>query len=397
MGVSVARRGALPAVAEVHRYGPVKTHIVLKSQADSAPASELDRKILEFIACSDTSDAQFEQLALELFAYQYRTNAPYRNLCDQQGRAPDTVRSWSQVPAISAASFAEARIACFPSERAALRFVSSGTTRAGGRASVHELESSALYEASLARHFERCVIPDRQRIVMVLLSPSFSEAPQSSLAYMLSSLFEQYASAGGFFIRDGQLDSQSVVRVLRSASEPLLVFGTALALVHFLDFCVASRATFALPAGSRLVETGGFKGHGRSVDRDDFYQTLSSTFGVPLEMCISEYGMCELGSQWYDASLSDALAGRPPRHALKIGPHWTRALVVDPVSAQPLPSGSVGLLQVFDLSNRGSIAAVLTGDLVSQEADGFIYVGRSQSVPPKGCSITVDSMLRSHA
>jgi hypothetical protein len=104
--------------------------------------------------------------------------------------------------------------------------------------------------------------------------------------------------------------------------------------------------------------------------------------------------MCELGSQWYDAALSDAIAGRSPRARVKIGPHWARTLVVDPVTALEVPEGVTGLLQVFDLSNRGSVAAVLTGDFVTQGDGGFIYVGRSQAAPPKGCSITVDTMLR---
>jgi hypothetical protein len=145
------------------------------------------------------------------------------------------------------------------------------------------------------------------------------------------------------------------------------------------------------------VETGGFKGKTRSIRRDEFYSALSRTFGVPPDFCISEYGMCELGSQWYDASLSDALAGRRARAQLKIGPHWVRTLVVDPVTAAELPRGSVGLLQCLDLSNRGSVASVLTGDLVLEREGGFEYVGRSQAAPPKGCSITVDAMLRSHA
>jgi hypothetical protein len=167
--------------------------------------------------------------------------------------------------------------------------------------------------------------------------------------------------------------------------------------VHFLDACAVQRQRFELPAGSRMIETGGLKGRSRSVERDQLYGLMSQTFGVPLELCASEYGMCELTSQWYDANLSDALAGRPPRTGQKIGPHWTGVLVVDPVSCRPVADGCDGLLSVVDLSNRGSVVAVLTGDLVRRQGEGFWYVGRSPAAPPKGCSITVDSMLRSHA
>jgi hypothetical protein len=392
---------------KVCRYRAVKTHTALERISLQAPrsadqvAADLDRRIEAYILCSDPDSAKFDQLALELFAYQYANNDPYRQLCDQRGRTPANVDTWRAAPALSAASFRDARIACFPEERTTITFLSSGTTRTVGTAqnssgrSVHELENTQLYDVSLLTHFCQCVIPDSDRVRMVLLSPSFDEAPHSSLAYMLSKVYSTYGNGGGFFMRGDVLDVEGIAKALQESREPILVFGTAFAFVHFLDYCASTELRFNLPQGSRIVETGGFKGESRSVARDDLYDALSGTFGVSHEFCIAEYGMCELGSQWYDAGLSDALAGRPVREQLKVGPHWTRTLVVDPVTAQELPYGSTGLLQVFDLSNRGSVAAVLTGDLVIQSEDGFIYVSRSQAAPPKGCSIAVDAMLGS--
>jgi hypothetical protein len=356
-------------------------------------AADLDSRIEAYISRTDPTDAEFDQLARELFVYQYENNAPYRNLCDQQDSTPANVTAWQDVPALSAASFGDARIACFPEERTSVTFVSSGTTRAGGSRSFHELENTRLYDASLLAHFRRSVLPDLDRIRMVLLSLPFAEAPQSSLAYMLSKIYSTCGSGGGFFVEDDRLDVEGIALALGESHEPLLLFGTAFAFVHFLDHCSATELRFSLPRGSRIVETGGFKGKSRSVDREDLYDMLTRTFGVSRDMCIAEYGMCELGSQWYDASLSDMLAGRTPREQIKVGPHWVRTLVVDPVTARELPPGSTGQLQVFDLSNRGSVAAVLTGDLVVQAEAGFVYVGRSRAAPPKGCSITVDSML----
>jgi hypothetical protein len=104
--------------------------------------------------------------------------------------------------------------------------------------------------------------------------------------------------------------------------------------------------------------------------------------------------MCELGSQWYDTNLADVSAGRKPRRHVKIGPHWTRTLIVDPVTNLPLASGETGLLQIFDMSNRGSVAAVLTGDLARERDGGIEIVGRHPGAPPKGCSIAADANLR---
>jgi len=117
---------------------------------------------------------------------------------------------------------------------------------------------------------------------------------------------------------------------------------------------------------------------------------------VPRALCASEYGMCELGSQWYDTNIADHLAGRTIRAGIKAGPHWARTVVVDPVTAQPVQLGTTGLLQVFDLSNRGSVAAVLTGDLVREVDGGFELIGRGSGQPPKGCSIAIDAALVHH-
>jgi len=390
---------------EVCRYRAVKTHTALEKISLQTPrsadqiAADLDRRIEAYIRCSDPDSVEFDQLALELFAYQYANNDPYRQLCDQRGHTPSNVDSWRAVPALSAASFGDARIACFPEERTTVTFISSGTTRSGDPShnssdrSIHELENTKLYDASLLAHFCQCVIPDLDRIRMILLSPSFDDAPQSSLSYMLSKLYSTYGNGGGFFMREDALDVEGIAKALQESRERTLVFGTAFAFVHFLDYCASTKLRFNLPERSRIVETGGFKGKSRSVARDDLYDALSGTFGVSHEFCVAEYGMCELGSQWYDAGLSDAFAGRHVREQLKVGPHWTRTLVVDAVTAHELPHGSTGLLQVFDLSNRGSVAAILTGDLVTQSDEGFIYVSRSLAAPPKGCSIAVDTML----
>lgn len=358
-------------------------------------AAGLDRSIQSFIAADKPDERAFEQLALDIFGYQYAHNEPYRRLCEHRRLRPADVRRWQDIPAVSAASFADARLACFPPERAKLSFISSGTTRGNGAHSIHELDTTVLYDEALLTHFRACVLPDRQRMRMLMLSPNFELAPHSSLAYMLSKVFERFGDGGGFFVRDDVLDDQALAQALHDSVEPMLLFGTAFAFVHFLDDCAKRGERFALPAGSRIVETGGFKGRSRTVDRDEFYAALVQTFGVSPAYCIAEYGMCELGSQWYDASLADALARRTPREGLKVGPHWTRTMVVDPVTAQPLPEGGRGLLQVVDLSNRGSVIAVLTGDLVEKRDGGFTLLGRSPAAPPKGCSITIDSMLGS--
>lgn len=358
-----------------------------------AAARELDERIARFIAASADAASDFDPLALACFRYQYERCEPYRRLCDRAGRTPAEVTTWLDVPPVESASFADVRLACFPPERTRVFFRSSGTTSGGERRSTLELDSPASYEASLFAHFRQRVLPDRASLRILALVPSRADAPESSLSYMVQHLIDELGAPGsGVFVRDGELAFDALRDALARES-PALVFGTAFAFVHFFDRCRAESLRFSLPAGSRVVETGGFKGRSREVTRAELYASFTESLGVPRDMCASEYGMCELGSQWYDATIEDRFAGRPPRFDVKLGPHWARAVIADPVTADPVAPGFEGLVRIFDLSNRGSVCALVTGDLAVERDGGFVLLGRSAGAPPKGCSIEADDLL----
>jgi hypothetical protein len=351
-----------------------------------------DARILAFMNGSKDDDA-FDRLARDVFAYQFERNAPYRRYCRRLGGDPSHASTWRDIPAVPAASFGDARLASFDPGRCVLDFISSGTTSGGARASRHELDSAELYDAALSAHYRSLVLPDVPAMPHVFIAPPFSHAPASSLSYMLSMLEMRFgAPGGGFFVHDDVLDFDGLSAAL-SSETPRVVFGTAFSFVHFADKCRAVGVRFSLAPGSRVVETGGFKGKSREIERDDLYRSFEDLLGVNPDMCVSEYGMCELGSQWYDANIADQVAEAAPRHHVKLGPHWTRTLIVDPVTALPVAAGDTGLLQIFDLCNRGSVCAVLTGDLARERDGGIEILGRHPGAPPKGCSIAADAML----
>lgn len=359
-------------------------------------ARELDERIARFIATPDLGQSEFDRLALACFRYQYERCEPYRHLCDRAGHTPDDAASWLDIPPVQTASFAAVRLACFPRESTTVTFRSSGTTTSGANASTVELDSPVLYEASLLSHFRRRVLPDGARPRIVALMPSRDEAPNSSLSYMAQHLIDEIGGPGsGFFLHDGELAFEALCDTFEDA-EPAVVFGTAFAFVHLIDRCRAEGLRFELPAGSRVVETGGFKGKSREIPRADLYAAFTAVLGVPHELCASEYGMCELGSQWYDATIEAAIEGRASLDRpspVKVGPHWAKAIVVDPFTARPVEPGREGLVRFFDLSNRGSVCALVTSDVGVERDGGIELLGRSAGAPPKGCSIDADDLL----
>ena len=55
----------------------------------------------------------------------------------------------------------------------------------------------------------------------------------------------------------------------------------------------------SLPPGSRIMETGGFKGRARVVVSRRTLPAIRDAFDLGDEAIISEYGMTELTSQYY--------------------------------------------------------------------------------------------------
>ena len=75
-------------------------------------------------------------------------------------------------------------------------------------------------------------------------------------------------------------------------------------------------------------------------------------------------------------------------------PPWVRTRAVDPDTLAPVASGTVGILQHFDLANLGSVMAVQTEDLGVVDGDRFTLLGRSPGAQPRGCSIALDMLLQ---
>jgi acyl-CoA synthetase (AMP-forming)/AMP-acid ligase II len=363
--------------------------------------AELDARVLAWLreplpaVTSLEDDARFDALARALFAFQFAHCAPYRRFCEGRGRTPDTVRHWRAIPAVPAGAFKELALRSFPERHEAHVFRTSGTA-AERRGALH-LDTLALYEASLLPSFRRGVLPDLAsgaRARLRILAPAPAEAPDSSLSHMFGVAVAALGDAGsGFDVRGGALDAAGLLAALEHACAdgvPVALCGTAFAFVHLLDELAGRGARLALPAGSRAMETGGFKGRSRELPRDALYAGIEAALGVPASRIVNQYGMTELGSQFYDSVMC-----RPGEPRRKLGPPWARVRTVDPETGDDAAPGAVGVLRIHDLANTGSVAAIETADLGRGVADGFEVLGREPGAEARGCSIAADEMLAS--
>lgn len=354
------------------------------SKDDTAPSS-LDAEILSVIerwhhTGEPLPDRDFNDLALRLFDYQLRYNQPYRRYCERlNATSPET---WEQIPGVPAAAFKEAALTTFDSGTAALVFETSGTTL--GTPGRHYMETSALYDAALLAGFDRFVLDDAPPLRYFNLVPNPHERPHSSLGYMMArvSALRGDGRTGWYLRSDDLLIDELVTDIGDAVTEgsAACIAATAFALVYLLNAMESRGLKFTLPPASHIMETGGFKGRARTIERSELYARLCDAFGLRDEAIVSEYGMCELSSQYY-ARAGDAYAGPP----------WLRTRVVGP-ERTTLPLGTVGSLLHVDLANRASCIAIQTEDLGMMTAGGLTLLGRDRDAPPRGCSLDAEDL-----
>lgn len=355
------------------------------------PSHALDAEILAMVRRwhrdgTTPSEADFDDLALRIFAYQLEYNKPYARYCASLGVSLQAMpASWHEIPPVPTGAYKEATLTTFDPARAALAFETSGTTQGvGGR---HYMETRELYDAALLAGFDRFMLADGTRLRYLNLVPNPADRPQSSLGYMMAVVSAKRGDADtGWYVRGDDLFFDAFVadvRVAREDARPVCIAATAFALVHVLDEMRARNCYLTLPTGSRVMETGGFKGRSRIVERSELYKEIAERFGMPEDDIIAEYGMTELTSQYYDDTTQGVRR--------KASPPWLRPRVVGP-NGKTLPNGVVGALVHVDLANRSSCIAVETEDLGVQFDDGLVLIGREAGAALRGCSLDAEDL-----
>lgn len=246
---------------------------------------------------------------------------------------------------------------------------------------------------------------------ILALTPAQTEAPRSSLVYMFDVVIREFGTQGSFFggkvSSDGEwlLNDKSALNFLNQSvidGEPVLLLGTAFLFVNFLDKMTG--LNLKLPAGSCLLDTGGYKGRSRECSKSELHALITERLGIPSSHIAAEYGMSELSSQAYDTVVGQPQHGRASRMGtceadLKSDdrrfrfPPWARAQIISSETGREVDEGQTGLIRVFDLANAYSVLAIQTEDVAIRRHEGFELVGRVRAAEPRGCSILAADLL----
>jgi hypothetical protein len=341
----------------------------------------------------------FESLALELFALQYAQNRAFKVFCDSRRHSPETVRRWTEIPALPATTFKEFELSCLSSEERTTVFHSSGTTGQRPSRHFHHAASLAIYEDSLWSWFSINVPGSRNCRSLLSLTPPPGQAPHSSLVHMVETIRRRLSLANGEFLGSVAPDNSWVLdenlaldALARSVADavPLLLFGTAFSFVHLLEFLQTRGVSLVLPQGSQVFETGGYKGRARALPKEELHSLLRRHLGVASRQIVCEYGMSELSSQAYarvaEMHGAPGVASAAGKQIFYFPP-WARARILSPETGAAVNDGETGLVCVFDLANVYSVMAIQTEDLAVRRGAGFELSGRAAASEPRGCSL----------
>lgn len=321
---------------------------------------EARRLLAERVKC--VSRHRFDDLAVDIYRYQYRYNPVYRQFCTLIGRTPDHFSDVSGIPFLPIGFFKTNNVITGTFDPAAI-FESSGTT--GQTPSKHFVNDLELYDSLSESGFMSVFDQPIEDFKWFGLLPSYLERPNASLVRMVQHFVHK--GGGGFYIDDMQA---LISHLESSSSEKTILIGVTFALLD-----LAEQYHGELPV-TYVIETGGMKGRRREMTRREVHDKLKSAFGQ--DAICSEYGMTELLSQSW--SKGDGLFECSPSMRICVRD------ISDPFTL--VKPGVRGAINCIDLGNLDSCAFIATEDTgVVYENGTFEVQGRLDGSEQRGCNL----------
>jgi phenylacetate-coenzyme A ligase PaaK-like adenylate-forming protein len=306
---------------------------------------------------------QFNELAIELFHFQYENVNIYKKYCNLIKCDTSKVKHYHQIPFLPIVFFKNHFVSIEKPHE--IVFESSGT---GGFTSKHYIHDLYLYKKSFTTHFLN-TYGDLQNTVILALLPGYLERQNSSLVYMVNKLIEATGNAlSGFFLNNFE-QLQDNINKAKDDNKRIILFGVSFA------FYLAFEKKLNL-SGVTVIETGGMKGKMKELTRKELHAFIYEKLNA--QKVYSEYGMTELLSQAY-----------LKENSLFTAPKWMQVLVRD--TEDPftiLPNGKRGAINVIDLANANSCAFIATQDLgIAHNNHSFDVLGRFDHADIRGCNL----------
>jgi phenylacetate-coenzyme A ligase PaaK-like adenylate-forming protein len=312
------------------------------------------------------NDTEFNEIALEIFRYQYNNNHIYKQFIDINDFKISEINHYKNIPFLPIEFFKTHKILSsniIPE----IFFESSGTS--GMTRSRHYISNINLYEKSFLKSFET-FFGNIANYCLIALLPNYQEQKNSSLIYMINKLITATQNNdSGFYLYNLENLANKLID-LKEKKQKTILFGVTYALLD-----LAEKFPVNIPEAI-IFETGGMKGRRKEMIREELHNTLKTAFKV--NTIHGEYGMTELLSQAYSKENGRFYA-----------PKWMKILIRetnDPFSI--LDNNKTGGINIIDLANIESCSFIATQDLGIHFEDGsFEISGRFDNSDIRGCNL----------
>lgn len=203
----------------------------------------------------------------------------------------------------------------------------------------------------------------------------------------------RYTGSGHEFDPFGSIDA-----LLRFEKEGLPV--RILGFPAFLYFTLEMMEKMGYPPlklneRSMVVAGGGWKGFtDKQMDPEKFRNYIGARLGIPESRCIESYGAVEHGVAYIQC----------PNHHFHV-PIYSRVIIRDTETLEPLSFGKIGFLNVISPMNTGvPVVSLLMGDLAilhegcecgcGTNAPWFEIIGRAGTSKNRSCAVAAAELLR---
>ncbi len=323
--------------------------------------SDIEHKI--FLAQREN----FDEIAIEIFRFQYANNAVYKKYIDELKINPQQISEITQIPFLPIGFFKTHSIqtTAFLPE---VIFNSSGTTQTIN--SNHLIKDISLYRKSFVEGFTRFYgRPDDWCIIGLL--PSYLERKNSSLVLMVDELIKMSRHPKSNFYLHEFEKLHEELKELEKRNQKTLLLGVSFALLDFAE-------KYPMQLNNTIImETGGMKGRREEITRKALHDFLKKQFG--LSSIHSEYGMTELLSQAYSK-----------KEGIFESVSWMKFLIRSEEDPFDVKRTGAGIINIIDLANIYSCCFIATDDVGKVfENESVEIFGRVDNSDIRGCSLLV--------
>lgn len=213
-------------------------------------------------------------------------------------------------------------------------------------------------------------------------------APENGLEYAL-----KFNGSGHDFDLFGSIDA---LKRFEAEGKPVRILGFP----AFLYFTLERMREMGMPPlrlnpKSLVMMGGGWKGFvDRQLSSEEFRDYIEDRLGLPHTCCHETYGAVEHGVAYTDCD----------EHHLHV-PIYSRMIIRDPVTLEPLPDGEPGFVNVISPMNTGvPVPSLLLGDMGVRHPPGscgcdnpspwFRILGRAGTSKNRSCAIAASDLLR---